>query len=241
MIKNKEDLSGCYAVRADEEVFELFMQKCEEFGIKWLDGTLPRDFGGGDRVRYRCDSDILAHSSGSFYESLGMKRLTLADFKPKTKTDNNKTIGDIGNELHNLSCKLQDSDDGEYLSSLAIECWDMAKPQPKTRTEYKPVTMRDFEALQEFHAAKEFYHKPDHARNYNTVQNVETLIQAHVGGWLYTKEEVEINWRDVVSWYDKYNSPFSSPAYEVSFLHQGTQKDFLRMCHEVAEITEKPE
>lgn len=194
MIKTKKDLVGRYAVREDKEVFELFMQRCEEFGIKWLDGTLPRDFSGGDRVRYRCDSDILAHSSGSFYESLGMKRLTLSDFKTT-----------------------------------------------KTRTEYKPVTMRDYEALQEFHEGKEFYHKPTHARNYNIVQNVETLIQARVSGWLYTKEEKEIDWRDVVSWYDKYNSPFSSPAYEVSFLHQGDEKDFLRMCHEVAEITEKPE
>lgn len=43
MITCKEDLVGKYVARADLELFELFMLKCEEFGIKWCSGKAPRE------------------------------------------------------------------------------------------------------------------------------------------------------------------------------------------------------
>lgn len=187
MIKTKEDLNDCYAVRADKEVFELFMQKCEEFGIKWHGGCEPRRVVYGLAVVY--DGDRLAH--GSECSFVGSKKLTLADFKP----------------------------------------------QPKTRTEYKPVTMRDYEALQKFHSGKEFYHKPEYARNHNLVSNVETLIQAHVGGWLYTKEEVKIDWKVEAT---KFISENETTEEECIWTVDGvdlTDESFIKLCYLVTELT----
>ena len=35
IIKTREDLLGTYVLREDREVFKLFMDKCEEFGLTW--------------------------------------------------------------------------------------------------------------------------------------------------------------------------------------------------------------
>lgn len=209
MIKTKEDLISRYAVRADEEVFELFMQKCEEFGVRWCSGRKPRERADDECVTFNYHGDgVLTHASKKFYESKGLKRLTLADFKP----------------------------------------------QPKTRTEYKPVTMRDYEALKAFHAGKEFYYKTYDFTQYIRATLPTALVDAHGRGWLYTKEEVDLDWRDVA---DDFLSSckYLTPACDISLCvtkpksddpqdleeWEELQVEFLRMCHEVAELTEKPE
>lgn len=121
----------------------------------------------------------------------------------------------------------------------------------KTRTEYKLVTMRDYEALKEFHEGKEFYHNTN---DYKLVTNPQTLIQSYQHKSLYTKEEVELDWRDVAAGclgFDMVNPGFyySNGKYldfkgkyiGVLLGCDTTIDQFLRMCHEVAEMTEKPE
>lgn len=105
----------------------------------------------------------------------------------------------------------------------------------KTRTEYKPVSMKDWEALKAFHEGQEFYH------NTHLVTNTQTLLRSHQNNALYTKEEVELGWKDIVNEYDSDSDAFNDQIHEMCFLHQGTEKDFIRMCHEVADMTEKPQ
>lgn len=192
VIKTKEDLINRYAVREDKEVFEMFMQKCEEFGLKFQNGQAPRVIKCNECVCYNFHvNGKLGHGSNRFFNSQGMRKLTLADFNTK-ESDYDRGMREAMKKIA-LSCGRNFCADIGYEDLPDLVDSLICKPQPKTRTEYKPVTMRDYEALQEFHAGKEFYHKSEYARKYNQVSNVETLIQAHVGGWLYTKEEVKID------------------------------------------------
>ncbi|ALM62004.1 hypothetical protein AXI64_gp012 [Vibrio phage qdvp001] len=88
MIKTVDNLRKCYAVRADKEVFELFMNKCEEFGVVWAGvGEYPRDCRLGEAVVFSgADTDKLTHGDESRMKQKGYKRLTLSDLKPRTKT-----------------------------------------------------------------------------------------------------------------------------------------------------------
>lgn len=87
MIETIDDLRKRYAVRADKEVFELFMDKCEEFGARWDFGGKPRDNRYGEAIVFDgAHMDRLGLASVSFMEKAGYKRLTLSDFKP-TRTE----------------------------------------------------------------------------------------------------------------------------------------------------------
>lgn len=88
MITCKEDLKGFYALRSDKEVFELFMDKCEEFGITWADGHLPRGVKGGEAVSVVfsvTSCDCLGFGSELFYKNLDRKAITLVDFNEVSK------------------------------------------------------------------------------------------------------------------------------------------------------------
>lgn len=87
MITCKEDMRGCYAPRCDKEVFELFMDKCDEFGIKWADRREdPRDCQFGEAVVFSGnEEDKLTHGGEVIMNQKGYKRLTLSDLKPRTK------------------------------------------------------------------------------------------------------------------------------------------------------------
>lgn len=211
MIKTKEDLIGRYAVRADKEVFELFMQKCEGFGVEWRSGREPRNYDYGDCVACDVGAELGFFSNLANLENKGYKRLTISDFK-----------------------------------------------QPKTRTEYKLVTMKDWEALKAFHDGQAFYLKPERAEDYELVLYTQALINSHQNNDLYTKEEVEIDWRDVaaeclgIERYRENEAGYYASngqyldlkgKYVGALFNDGetTIDQFLRMCHEVAEMTEKPE
>jgi hypothetical protein len=89
MITCKEDMRGCYALRCDKEVFELFMDNCEQFGIKWAGRRDdPRDCQFGEAVVFSgTEEDKLTHGSEPGMKQKGYKRLTLSDLKPRTKVE----------------------------------------------------------------------------------------------------------------------------------------------------------
>ncbi|MGO1190286.1 hypothetical protein [Vibrio casei] len=118
----------------------------------------------------------------------------------------------------------------------------------KTKTTYEKVTMRDYEALQEFHAGKEFYHNMGFARDYREVKSVISLVSAHSERKLYTKTETPLAWRDAVVDYiekcDMYHHDIKSENEDATFILNScdlSDKQFLKMCHDIAEITERPE
>lgn len=140
MITCKEDLKGFYALRSDKEVFELFMDKCEEFEAKWSDGNLPRDIKRGDAVSVAfSDTNYFRLSFGSelFYKGLGRKVVTLADFKEVSKKlDNYKgvaskwkyvpvvvgvSIFDLQEELKEGRLYFQDHNQGNSDGMVQIE------------------------------------------------------------------------------------------------------------------------
>lgn len=101
VIKCKEDLERKYALRSDTEVFELFMQKCEEFGIAWKHGEPPRywfncSVDSNDCVFYSIDGHLRSLMAEPI-KPAGCKKLTVADFTQpvKTKTEYIKTDKEI--------------------------------------------------------------------------------------------------------------------------------------------------
>lgn len=93
MITCKEDLKGFYVLRSDKEVFELFMDKCEEFGVVWGDGSEPRSIKEGEVVAFSYTGDRLGFSSELLCKNLCRKAITLADFKEVSKKlDNYKGV-----------------------------------------------------------------------------------------------------------------------------------------------------
>lgn len=139
MITCKEDLKGFYALRSDKEVFELFMDKCEEFGITWADGHLPRGVIVGETMAVAFSStgdERLGFSSELFYKDLGGKVITLADFKGlSNNTDNDKgvaskwryvpvvgvSIFDLQEELKEGRLYFQDHNQGNSDGMVQIE------------------------------------------------------------------------------------------------------------------------
>lgn len=93
VIKTIEDMKMCYVPRHDKEVFELFMDKCEEFGLSWSDysGGEPRDIKLGEVVVFNGSTNkLLTHASEAYAAVKGYKRLTLSDLKPRTRTEYEK-------------------------------------------------------------------------------------------------------------------------------------------------------
>lgn len=93
MITCKEDLVGFYVLRSDKEVFELFVDKCEEFGLIWNAYN-----GKAASFNYRADVRI-GGAPEDFYIDRNLKKLTLSDFKP-TRT-----------EYVNIKCSIFDLKD----------------------------------------------------------------------------------------------------------------------------------
>lgn len=97
MITCKEDLIGFYALRSDKEVFELFMDKCEKFGITWGTKDNVRNFKEGEAVtfgHYLRAAGFLGFSSEAKLINSGLVKLTLSDFKP-ARTEYVKVTGSI--------------------------------------------------------------------------------------------------------------------------------------------------
>lgn len=81
MIKCKEDIMNTTVSRDDIEVFELFMDKCEEFGIKWYNGQNPRESERGDYIIF--GGSVLSNltQSNNLSSFTQYKKLTLEDFQ----------------------------------------------------------------------------------------------------------------------------------------------------------------
>lgn len=193
MIKSKEDLSGCYAERADKEVFELFMQKCDEFGIKGLSGGLPRDVKNGYCVCYDfMGSGGLGCASKRFYNDQGMKQLTLSDFKHK-----------------------------------------------KIRTEWVKAEDDLWQLEDEFKNGDLYWLSCD--TTYKVITKTYTLTSFLEAGEVYRKVEKEIDWRiEATNFIANNEAKYFDYTWSVDGVDL-TDIDFIKLCHLVVKLTDKPE
>lgn len=210
MITKKEDLIGRYALRSEKEVFELFMQKCEELEMTWCSGEKPRDITDGDAVDCNYRYGGLAYGSETYYADRGFVKLTISDFKPSKEESAIKTLEMLGYVYH------------------GAELWEPPVKKPRTRTEYVKVTESIFDLREEFERG-ELYHKFEHAREYSKVKNTESLSQALNNGCCYRKVEKEIDERQEFidelgkiqrrigdcQLYDFYNAVFESGKFKL--------------------------
>lgn len=106
MITCKEDLRGCYVPRCDKEAFNLFMDKCEEFDIKWAGNPdKPRDCILGEAVVFSgAERDQLTHGCSVYLSQKGYKRLTLSDLKPEENMKTYKTYQEC--KIANPECEI---------------------------------------------------------------------------------------------------------------------------------------
>ncbi|CAH9011614.1 hypothetical protein VPHF27_0014 [Vibrio phage F27] len=109
------------------------------------------------------------------------------------------------------------------------------KPTP---TKFVKVKESIFDLKGEFEHG-ELYQKPEFARDYSLVSNVQALASALDGGFCY--RQVEVDWRDEVKKeYDAVELPVGARGN----LYMGEswdEQEFVKFCHLVASLTEKPE
>ena len=120
---------------------------------------------------------------------------------------------------------------------------DLKKEKP---TKFVKVEESIFDLKGEFERG-DLYQKPEFARDYSLVSNVQALASALDGGFCYRK--VEIDWRDELDSYldsisnldsifdEKVTLEFSGSK----FAYNMSDDEFVAACHLVASLTEKPE
>lgn len=93
MIKCKEDLINTAVFCHKGELRELYLKKCEQFGVNWNHAGLNIDKYTLLMVDENAELQGVACCNDDFY--LDLKRLTLPDLKPRTRTEYEKVTESI--------------------------------------------------------------------------------------------------------------------------------------------------
>lgn len=97
MIAKKEDLINTYVKTDCEELVNLYLKKCKEFGFTWFSGKdINSSKANGSAVGLNEDVKLsVTNGSLDYFNDRNCRELSLSDFKPRTKTEFVKVTGSI--------------------------------------------------------------------------------------------------------------------------------------------------
>lgn len=143
MIKSIDDLKCKFVRVSNTDVYDLFIEKCKEFGITWRNGTFIDDCRSID------DSGNMQFASFEFHDGEGYTELTLEDFIWKPQVGE-KCIAEYlgGTHVIEISCI-----DREYFMCLGDNDIEMVFPIKHTTLKpfdhnRKPVIDKAIEVCQ---------------------------------------------------------------------------------------------
>lgn len=196
------DLKNTYIVAGNKELDKRYFAECEKQGIEIYGGE--RNAGGFSYIYVKNNSRVMGCDSGA---TIGRIQLTLADFekeKPALMNEDSLRgrVSSIANQLHNMGCSMQDTENGDLLEALRDELWGMndelsneSTAKPRTKIEYVNISEEDTCVwdLKEMLEREEVYHLTGRGEYLLCVRGVPMhMLICFDEGRVYRKVETEI-------------------------------------------------
>lgn len=212
-----------------------------------------KEFNIGDKVRVS-NTDMFYSTYQKFADVVEAKNY----IHNRYPSGNEFTISAISNHHKTrVKCYLLTNGEGDFIFDNGNDAFELIKKPKRTKIEYvKCYFSREWEAVKHYNEVGELF-DIDCNGNHTNVNDIS-------GAWyevvcrnydsLYRQVEVEIDWRDEVKSFlescgkinggsslDEFTYKSNSDFEHINKSNDDYDNEFVRLCHLVADLTDKPE